>query len=106
MINLKLIRVAKGYTQAKVGEYMGVGSNCVSQWESGKRDPDYESLKKLAKYFGVTVDYLLENNTLKAPENRLVPIVQKVSKIDTELLTDLDTYIDHLIELQKQNKKV
>lgn len=51
---------------------MHVHQTAVSQWESGKVNPDVQTQKKLAIFFGVTIDYLLgesENNQLYYANN-------------------------------------
>ncbi len=63
MSNLKIIRKSKGLTQAEVAKYIGISQNNYSYWESGKVKIDNDSLKKLADYFEVSVDYLLDRET-------------------------------------------
>ena len=43
----------------EVGIAIGVGESTISQYETGKRQPDQQTLLKLADYFDVSVDYLL-----------------------------------------------
>ncbi len=57
--NLKKIRKSKGITQQKLASDFNVAIGTISMWESDKRDPDSYTIAKLAKYFGVSVDYLL-----------------------------------------------
>lgn len=59
MEKLKELREAKNMTQSQLGEYIGAKKSAISLWESGKRQPDQETLMRLASYFSVTVDYLL-----------------------------------------------
>ena len=63
MSNLKIIRKSKGLTQAEVAKFVGISQNNYSYWESGKVKIDNDSLKKLADYFNVSVDYLLDRET-------------------------------------------
>ena len=58
-MRLKELRKEKGLNQIKLAEIFNVKQNTISQWESGEREPDNETLKALAKFFGVTTDYLL-----------------------------------------------
>ena len=53
------LRKMHGYSQARLAKLIGVAQNTISNWEQGKREPDYTSLKKLAYYLDCTVDYLL-----------------------------------------------
>lgn len=57
--NLKELRMDANLTQAMLAEKMGVSQRSVSNWELGARQPDYDTLLKLARLFDVTTDYLL-----------------------------------------------
>lgn len=59
MEKLKELRKAKGISLKELGSIVGVAESTMSLYENGKRQPDYETLLKLAEFFGVTVDYLL-----------------------------------------------
>lgn len=59
MDNLKSLRESRKITQSQLGEYLGAKKSAISLWESGKRQPDQETLVRIATYFDVTVDYLL-----------------------------------------------
>lgn len=56
---LKLLRTQKGVTQAVIAHYIGISQNNYSYWENGKVKIDADSLRRLAEYFNVTVDYIL-----------------------------------------------
>ena len=56
---LKDLREEKGLTQAQLGKELGLDQTTISQYERGVREPDFQILKKLRDYFGVTADYLL-----------------------------------------------
>ena len=60
--NLTKLRKAEGLTQAELGEKFSYTDRAVSKWENGDTLPDIETLDKLAKYYGVTVDFLLEDH--------------------------------------------
>lgn len=53
-------RRALGATQEQVAEHLGVTKAAVSKWELGQSLPDVALLPKLAAYFGVTLDALLD----------------------------------------------
>lgn len=56
---LKDLRKKLGRTQSEVAQHVGISQNSYSYWENGKVKIDNESLKKLADYFNVSIDYLL-----------------------------------------------
>lgn len=68
MFRLKELRLAKNIPQKELALHMGVTQTAVSDWENENRKPDYDSLLKLADFFGVSVDYLLgREETKKGP---------------------------------------
>jgi transcriptional regulator with XRE-family HTH domain len=73
MEKLKELRSAKGMTQSQLGEYIGAKKSAVCLWESGKRQPDQETLVRLASFFSVTVDYLLGNDDVVVSKTETAP---------------------------------
>ena len=58
-IRLKSLREAAGLSQAKLADKLGVKQSTVGGWESGKREPNFETTIRIADTFGVSLDYLL-----------------------------------------------
>ena len=56
--NIAGFRKKKGWTQAKLGEVLGVSNQAVSKWESGMTMPDVMLLPVLADTFGIYIDQL------------------------------------------------
>ncbi len=56
---LKQLREQNQLSQKDIAEYLGITRQAVASYELAKREPDYDVLKKLADYFGVSVDYIL-----------------------------------------------
>ena len=63
--NLKAVREKKRVSQQEVADYLGITRQAYSHYEVGRRKPDYETLLKLAEFYGVSVLDLLEAE--KAP---------------------------------------
>lgn len=59
-MRLKELRKAKGISQLKLALDLNMNQNSISRYESGVREADYTTLIKLADYFNVSIDYLLE----------------------------------------------
>ena len=62
MEKIKELRIANNLSQIELAEKLQIAQNTLSQYENGKRDPDIDTLKKIADYFDVTTDYLLERD--------------------------------------------
>jgi len=48
---LRNLRIQKDLTQAELAKLMDLGESTISFYESDKRQPDYETLKKIAIFF-------------------------------------------------------
>ena len=58
-LRLKRLREQHGVTLEELGEIIGCHYFMLRDWEKGDRCLKISQLIKLAKYFGVTTDYLL-----------------------------------------------
>ena len=59
-IKIYELRKAKGMSQEKLAELVGVSRQSISKWESGETIPELERLVELSRIFEVTTDYLLK----------------------------------------------
>ncbi len=66
--NIVELRKTAGLTQAEFAEQLNYSDKAVSKWERGESVPDIVVLKEIAQKFGVTVDYLLEEEHNKQKE--------------------------------------
>ena len=56
---IREVRKLNGMTMKQLGAEIGVAESTVSQYETGKREPDNETLLRIGELFNVTVGYLL-----------------------------------------------
>lgn len=59
MNRIAQLRKTKNLSQKELSHILCVAQNTVCNWEKGNREPDIESLQKLARLFGVSIDYLI-----------------------------------------------
>ncbi len=90
---LKELRKNRGLTQSELGRHVGLSKAVVSKYETGIGYPNFETLICLARYFGVTTDYLLGAESGKT--------------VDISDLTDSQAEVVHrtVTEFIKANKK-
>ena len=111
---LKELRSRKNITQSDLASALGVSLGAVGNWESNKRMPDYETLKKLADYFDVSIDYLLGRETKKAPGvqdnggSNVITIAARDGgvierKLSDDQLNALKAILDQMPELDNNN---
>lgn len=60
--NLKRARVRMGKSQIEVAKAVGISNAALSNYETGYREPDLDTLCALSRYYGLTLDELLDVN--------------------------------------------
>jgi len=56
---LKLLRTEAGLTQQDFANIIMVKRTTIGMYEAGKREPDFETMEKIADYFNVSMGYLM-----------------------------------------------
>lgn len=56
---LRELRVAAGLSQEQLAGVLLLHKSTISLYENGRREPDAETMQRIAQYFHVSVDYLL-----------------------------------------------
>ncbi|MBB6635108.1 helix-turn-helix domain-containing protein [Cohnella thailandensis] len=69
------LRDARALTQEQLATTLGISRAALSHYEKNRRQPDFDTLIKLADEFNVSVDYLLGRT--KRPEITLDPVVRQ-----------------------------
>ena len=57
--NLKLLRTETNIGQVELAIKLGVSKGIISLWENGLREPNMSSLISIAKFFNVSIDFLV-----------------------------------------------
>jgi transcriptional regulator with XRE-family HTH domain len=88
MLSTRLIelRNKKGITQTELAKILNIRQNTYSQYETKNRQPDYETLKKIADYYQVSIDYLLEH---EKKQNKLIEIINMLNEEQKEKLLNV-----------------
>lgn len=73
-INLKgmrliTLRLEKNITQKELSDALGIDKTLISQYEGEIIKPDYDTVERLAKYFGVTIEYFSGDPKLPVESN-------------------------------------
>lgn len=61
---LRELRKRKRISQKELSKQFGYGASAISGYENGRHEPPYDTLIQIARYFNVTVDYLIGNENL------------------------------------------
>ena len=106
MNRIKELRIARSLTQEDLGKVLNVQKAAISKYEKGRAEPSVDILKRMARYFSVSSDYLLELSDIAQPP-AAPPSTPALTPQDQELLrkyrqltptgrSQLDTYLDFL----------
>ena len=78
------LRKAHGWSQEDFAEKINVSRQAISRWENGTALPDAQNVLQISKLFGVTTDYLL-NDDYKSDDD--IPAVQTATKETEDLFS-------------------
>lgn len=117
---LKIERESKGWTQEQFAELLGVSNGTVSGYERNYREPDFDTLIKIARQLEVSIDYLLGYSDIRNPYiettcspdvsnglvTRIAELITNSNKIKTKkeenfILTVIEKYIETLEDDKK-----
>lgn len=99
--NLKHLRKSYGETQEELAKALYLEKNTISQYESGSRKPVEETLKGIAKRYGVTIDSLLYEDLSFFPD-----ITAYYSNIDSNSLTTARMYPIYKLDKRFDTKTI
>jgi len=109
--NIRNLRLQRGLTQMQMAEDLGTSQSSITSWETGRREPDFATFKKLAAYFNVPLSALLPKDDTIGEE--LVSYVAESLNANPKLYTlysqakflsneNLDTLISVATALSKE----
>ena len=71
---LRYLRKHQELSQEEVSFKLGMPKSTYSRYETGASEPNLSTLRKLAKFFDCTVDYLLEIDSVADDYNKVVDL--------------------------------
>lgn len=98
---LKLERESKGWTQEQFAEIIGVSNGTVSGYERNYREPDFDTLIKIAHQLNVSIDYLLGYSDIRDPRNERNNFISN----DINTCKSYNELINRIVELLSFSEK-
>lgn len=99
-MRLKLLRKAKGLLQRDIAEVINCSQAVYSRYENGEREPSNETLKTLADFYGVSVDYILgRDDPPPPPPADAVELQEKEAAMRKEILDLMQQMNDEQYEM-------
>lgn len=81
MVDLKIMRIKKGFTQAKLAEVSGVEHALINKYENGKTSPTLKTLRKIAQALDCDVRQLMGEETEKIFSDELLAFAQPLIRL-------------------------
>jgi len=98
---LRELRKNRGLTLEELAETFGLKKNTVSQYENNVNEPSDKTKIMIAKYFNVSVDYLIGFTDLRSTydSNNFVELPEGLSADEVDLVKDFIGLVQY-----RQNK--
>lgn len=95
-MRLKMLRESKGITQQTIADVLGIPKNTYAHYEDGSNEPKISIIVSIAKYYGITVDWLLgagEYAKSPPPEDRWEAIRKMLETFPKEDLKEVLSFL-------------
>lgn len=86
--NLRTLIEERNLTQKELAKQLNLAPSTMGSYVQNTREPDFNTLKMIADYFGVSTDYLLDfnsNQTFSPQENDLLRIFRSLSSAQKDI---------------------
>lgn len=104
--NIKKIREDKGFTQQNIADLIAMHRSNYSRVEAGERDLSIEAISKIAKYFHMTIDQLVNfegdmPQEVTIEDKNTVEQMQLIQQLDEEDKSTVFKTIDKMLTTKK-----
>lgn len=103
---LKKLRKERGLLQKDIAQILNITTSAYGYYEQDKRDPDTKTLRILADFYNVSVDYLLGRTNIRNPYDDISSISSKEFSDIDELSPESKKELEKFIELLKLKDKM
>lgn len=88
LLKKKLVQLRGNRTQEEVAKSLGLNRASYSHYETGRYEPNLEMLNKMADYFDVSLDYLLNRSDEPKNNDELEPDIRMISRAAQRMNTE------------------
>jgi len=96
---ISALRKEKNWSQSDLAQKIEASREIIGKYERGENLPSVEMLAKMAKAFGVTVDFLMGESENASFDKKIVDRIYDIQKMDADtqnvLFNVIDTYIQN-----------
>ena len=96
VLRLRQLREEKGVNQVEVAQHLNISRVTYSQYETGKRQMNYEALDLLAGYFCASIDYLLGRTDVRgALRTNEIALLRNYALLDERGRMSVDAVLEN-----------
>lgn len=108
LLKIRELRKIRNMTARELAKQVGVAESTMSLYEHGKREPDFDTLRRIAQCLGTDIDYLLGvSPEIKRSGAKRIPVFGSVAAgIPIEAITDIEDYEEISDELAESGEFV
>lgn len=100
------LRNKMGLSQYELADRLGFSRGKLANYEQGQRQPDYDTLQKIADFFDVTIDYLITGKErVKEEDNNSNLFFFDKDDLTEEDIEDIKRHIKYVKWQAKERKK-
>lgn len=102
MLRLKDLRIERGISQDELANVLGCSQSTINNYEKGKHEPDIDMLISMARFFKVSVDYLIGNSEIRTPlDGDDIQMAHKINRMqEPEIVQLIKVVIDRVEKLK------
>ena len=102
-MKLKELRKQKNLTQTEIAKILQITQRTYAGYELGQTEPTIDTLKKIADFYNVSLDYLCEHETQGSIDLSLFSDIKKgciylLSKLNDKESAVVFGYITHILQ--------
>jgi len=104
---ISMLRTSRHYTQDELSSMLGISRAALSHYEKGRREPDYETLIKIADLFKVSLDYIMgrtDDPTVNL-DREVREFTDSLELSDEQLMEKFDIKIDGMKLTSEEAKR-
>ena len=111
-MKLKQLRIENQKSQQDIADYLNISQSNYSKYELGTIEPSITLLIKIANFYGVSLDYLLERNNPNIIDksilsNKMQELLNLILKLnDTQVDRILGIVQMYLLEYNKEKQRI
>lgn len=96
------LRKEKGLSQEQLANMLSMSRSTYAQYEVDRREPDFDTLKKLAQFFACSTDYLLGVVNCRKPEIIDLAAHRTNGRYDKPLSPETQKVVDTVIQVMER----